>query len=118
MLISSSNRDFCSSVSFDTHFSLLKEEEGVEDEEEEEGCEEVKKEVIDLAFFTVVAAAASDSGALRLVFEVEEDIVDLGCFCVCFFVVGKLSGIGWNGGRKRRRRRRRRRLYRQEMRRS
>ena len=96
MLISSSNNDFCSSVSFDTHFSLLKED-VVDEEEEEEGWEEVKKEVIDLAFLTVVAAVvdwASDSGALRLVFEVEEDMVDLGYFYLLVFF---WKNRGWGG---------------------
>lgn len=107
MLISSSNNDFCSSVSFDTHFSLLKEDVVDEEEaEEEEGWEEVKKEVIDLAFLTVVAAVvdwASDSGALRLVFEVEEDMVDLGYFYLLVFFGRIGDGVELNGGIRRRR---------------
>ena len=105
MLISSSNNDFCSSVSLDTHFSLLKED--VVDEEEvaeEEGWEEVKKEVIDLAFLTVVAALvdwASDSGALRLVFEVEVDIVWIWGYFTCSFLeeFGDGGGMEWGKGK-------------------
>jgi len=98
VLISNSNRDFCSSVNLESHFSLLNDDAtaGVEEEPEEEevgGAAGVKKEVIDLDFLTVVLGVvdwglSSESGALRLVFEV--DIVDFGfIYLLACFVVGR-----------------------------
>ena len=90
MLISNSKRDFWSSVNLESHFSLLNDDAaaGVEDEEEEPvgGAVGVKKEVIDLDFLTVVdgvVLVSSESGALRLVFE-----VDIAYLFTCF-VVGR-----------------------------
>lgn len=79
VLISNSKRDFWSSVNLESHFSLLNDDDaaaGVEDEEEEPvgGAVGVKKEVIDLDFLTVVdgvVLVSSESGAFRLVFEVD-----------------------------------------------
>ena len=98
VLISNSKRDFWSSVNLESHFSLLNDDVVVvvEDEEEEEvgGAVGVKKEVIDLDFLTVVDGVvdlvSSESGALRLVFEV--DIVGFGLFI--YLLVGDGMGNG------------------------